>query len=112
VTPSSELNPNYLIGGLNTLYGLNKMAVGSEYLVGGTGLDATGVGAPFGVPAEAYGAFQVATGVSRFVRGVRQITEAGQQPTVRMSPLDYFGTAVLGFAPLGIGSRSYRMAAK
>jgi hypothetical protein len=70
-------------------------------VAGGTALDLTGVGAVFGVPADALGIYQLTTGTARVVRGVDQFNNAVYNPILKKSPGDFFEDLVFNVVPGG-----------
>lgn len=59
----------------------------------------TGIGALLGVPAQAYGGYQIATGAARVHRGIGQFDPALDNPTVKSSPFDYGWDLTSGLLP-------------
>ncbi len=73
-------------GYVNTLYGGFKVGQGVVLLTVGTAEDVTGIGAILGVPTQAYGGYQLVTGVARIYRGATQEIDAFHHPTECKSP--------------------------
>ena len=94
-------NSRLISGTINIAVGVYKVETGVILVVAGTAADVTGVGALLGVPAQAYGDYQITTGAFRITRGVRQVVDPAQDPMVCKSPLRYGADILLDLAPGG-----------
>jgi len=94
-------NSRLFTGVINGLFGGYKLGKGIVLLTAGAAADVTGVGAILGLSVQAYGIFQVTTGVDRIVRGFQQFTEALSTATVCKTPLQYGEDLGLDLAPGG-----------
>lgn len=54
-TSPSMINPRFVSGGVNIVYGTSKMVTGMEIIVAGVPADVTGIGAAIGVPVQIWG---------------------------------------------------------
>lgn len=100
-TPQWLPKAKFFTGAFNVAYGFGKVANGTALLVSGAAEDVTGIGAVLGIPTDAYGGYQFWTGAVRIRTGGSQLVSAASQPTVRMTPVQYFENASLSIAPLG-----------
>lgn len=102
-TPISLPNSRFFTGVGNVLYGGYKIGTGIFLVTVGTAADVTGIGALLGVPADAYGVYQIVTGFARVVRGFRQFGSAVSNPIVCKTPLRYGADIGLDLVPGGGG---------
>jgi hypothetical protein len=100
-TPTCLPNPGFITGPLNAAYDGYKIGSGVFLLTAGTAADVTGIGAVLGVPAQAYGVYQVGTGAARIYRGYKQLSGAFSGPEVNKTHLQYGGDSVLNVIPFG-----------
>jgi RHS repeat-associated protein len=103
VTPHRLPNPAFVTSFANISYGVIKVESGVVLLTVGTAADVTGVGAVLGVPAQAWGIYQLTTGGFRIYRGVRQANNALNEPIVCKTPVHYLEDTALNVAPFGGG---------
>jgi RHS repeat-associated protein len=100
-TPIELPNSRFITGFINTAYGVWKVENGIFLVTVGTAEDVTGIGALLGVPTQAYGVYQITTGLARIYRGYRQYTSAWKTPTVCKSPPKYGEDIGLDLIPGG-----------
>jgi hypothetical protein len=100
-TPIELPNSRFITSFINTGYGVWKVENGIFLVTVGTAEDVTGIGALLGVPTQAYGVYQITTGLARIYRGYKQYTSAWKTPTVCKSPLKYGEDIGLDLIPLG-----------
>ena len=100
-TPMSLPNSRIFSGEVNVIYGGLKVGEGAFLVTVGTAEDLSGVGAFLGIPTQAYGVYQLVTGVGRAYRGSAQLIDAFHHPIVCKSPLRYGADFGLDVAPGG-----------
>jgi RHS repeat-associated protein len=100
-TPQKLPNPLLFSGFANAGYGAYQMAQGYDLFVAGTAADVTGVGAFLGIPVQVLGVARVVMGGFRVARGIAQVVEAGNNPTVTKAPWQWGVDFVASVAPQG-----------
>lgn len=93
------INPNWISGSVNSLWGAVKVGSGIATLILGVGADITVAGLPIGIPATAVGAYQIVTGVAKIYRGGRQLGRAQEAPLVNLTTEAFIGETALGILP-------------
>jgi hypothetical protein len=102
-TPHSLPNPGFVTSVANVAYGVVKVTSGVALVTAGTAADVTGIGALLGVPAQAWGWYQITTGGFRIIRGIRQGYDAFGNPIVCKTPVHFGEDVVLNVIPFGGG---------
>ena len=94
-------NSKYFSGTFNLVYGASRASLGVDLLVVGTAADLTGIGALFGIPVQATGAYLLVTGGLRASRGIQQLSAATRRPVLKKSPLNFSADLFIGVMPFG-----------
>ena len=76
-----------------------RVSSGVALILGGTAADVTGIGAFLGFPADAWGVYQVFTGVFKGMRGIHQMEGAIYNPIEKTTPLRYGEDILFGILP-------------
>ena len=93
------INPKWVSGAVNLVWGGIKMGLGISSILLGVGLDLTGIGIPISIPAWAIGSYNIVTGFFKAVRGAGQITEASIDPYVSTTPGKWTMDVIFGILP-------------